>query len=386
MAETSVNTSESTLENAPLPFASVIGQEKVRRALKRIISNDRLSHANLFLGYTGTGRLALAIELARVLNCSNGSTESSLNDCNCRSCMNIRGWKHPNLFPVFPLPKLDKDKGEAAEKALNEILSVKRKDPYNPFNLTGSGQILIDQVRELRNRLTLTPDRKGIRTIVIQPADRMTEQAANALLKILEEPPDKCCLILIAESTHNLLPTIVSRCQVLQFSSLTVEEITGALVQRNDLSINEARIVARMAEGSFTRALTLVEDDITAKLNEAVGFLREAVTGNAPETVKTIENWLEQGNRLDIADRLKYINMWIKEAIIFQAFGAEDAGRHLSTTGHEEILTRMASRYRIDSLESAWHEVEEARLAIYSNANISTVLVALALRIRRILT
>ena len=222
MAEAITNIQLSDSDTDKLPFPSIIGQVEARRILWKALRHKRLAHAYLFTGMEGVGRMALALELARVLNCSQDPLVSATEDCDCRSCVNIRNWRHPNLIGLFPLPNIDKDKGEEADRVFAEIIALKSSDPYAPLKLVGTGRILIDQVREIRSRLSLTSDRIGKRVVIIQPADRMTDEASNAILKLLEEPPDDCCLLLITESIRLLMPTIVSRCQVIRFAPLKI--------------------------------------------------------------------------------------------------------------------------------------------------------------------
>lgn len=369
-------------------FPEVIGQERVKRLFTRIIRSGRLAHGYLFVGPDGCGRLAMALELGRTLNCPAGGTAPEGKPCSCDSCRRFRKLLHPNLHLIIPLPRLTKKGDEAvAGEALMEFISKKGADPYAPPPQTasGTGQILIDHIREIRNQLSLVQDRPGVRIVIIDPADRMTEEAANALLKHLEEPPERCCLILVAGSTRDLLPTIVSRCQFVRFAVLSRGEIAAALTARRALPAAEAAAVARLAAGSYTRATVLVEGETTGRLETALRFLRAAARGHAPELTALADEWTRSGSRRELTDRLGYISIWLQDALTWNICGeTERKGRQLIME-QDRVVERIASRYQASRIGLALHEIEEAQLAIEANINPALTLLALGLKMRRIL-
>ncbi len=367
-------------------FPLVIGQKGLKIGLSKILDGGRLAHAYLFVGPEGSGRLAMALEIARTLNCTRSDPLESRYGCDCKSCCNILKWQHPNLYPIFPMPPSDKDKGAAAQKLLDEILATKTKEIYAPLKLTGTGQILIDQIRELRSKLSLTMDRPGVRTIIVQPAERLRDEAANAFLKLLEEPPDNCCLLLISESTRELLPTIVSRCQIMRFPPLLREDIYDGLTTRLGVQPEIAESASRLAIGNFTRAMALVKGDTAEKLEESLKFLRASATGNAAKISEIVDSWSSREARIETEEKLTYAGLWIRDALAWQAFHGESIDDLLSITDQNTVIEKMAARYSVEQLASAWRTLEESRQAIDDNSIISLALTALAVRIHRILT
>jgi len=381
-------------------FNAVIAQEHVRRILQKALANDHIAHAYLFTGPDGVGRLNMAIELARVLSCERDPVESAVMGCDCISCNNMRRLQHPNLTLLFPLPSTGKsgnesnDKGrgksvrikqeELAAEAYKRICDDKAADPYSLLSIAGSGLIRIEQIRELRNRMVLTMDRRGIRVVIIQPADHMNIYAANALLKLLEEPPDRCCLILIANSTRSMPPTIVSRCQIVSFSALPIAAIANDMQLRRSVSIETAESVARLAGGNYAYAILLLEESMATQLDESLNFLRAAVTGHTEKISAFIDEWGRSKSKQEIVRRLNYIAIWLKDALVTGSFADEEVQTYLSTTDRQDIIQKIAFRYQTDQLCSAWRETEEARLDIDSNAIPALVLTAFALKIHRI--
>lgn len=368
-------------------FPSVLGQFNLKQQIARILSGDRLAHAYLFTGSEGSGRLSMALEIARTLNCTNADVSTRQYGCECNSCRHIYSWQHPNLYPVFPLPRLDKldeNKEPVAQKVLQEILSAKAENCYAPLKLTETGRILVDQIRELRAKLALAMDRPGVRTMIIQPAERMRDEAANAFLKLLEEPPDNCCLILCTESTRYLLPTIVSRCQVIKFPPLSRTEIREGLIDRFDLTPDAAETAARLSMGNFTRAMGFADGEISNILQDGLEFLRAAVAGNAPKVTKIAE-LSSREERSAVNSRLSYTATWIRDALAWKAFGSEDANRFLAGGNQDNATEKMASKYNNKQLYKTWQAIEEARQIIDENVNVSLVLIALSVKIQRIM-
>ncbi len=365
-------------------FPTVIGQVKVKQLLHKILMSNRLGHAYLLSGQPGSGRTALALELARIVNCVN-DIEKSISGCDCQSCKMIYSWHHPNLFPIFPLPPLDKDKGEPARKALESFLDSKAADPYGKLIITGTGRILIDQIRELRNRLSLIQDRKGIRTVIIQPAGRMNAPSSNALLKLLEEPPEQCCLLLITDSVRNLFPTIVSRCQILPFVPLTTDVVEQSLIDRDGIPSKQAKAAAMLSEGNYTRALTLADEGTETKLEISIEFLRAVAMRDSGKMNSIIERVANQREQSEIMYSLRFVEIWLKDAMTWQLYSQDDTKPPMSIMGQENVIERLASRYSLKSLEGALYEVEQTRLILDTNANVHLALVALGLKIQRIL-
>ncbi len=384
------------------PFPSLIGQNQPRDLLMRVIRSGRLAHAYLFIGPEGTGKRALAIELARVLNCPKG-VEIAAFGCDCHSCVSMMKWRHPNLLTIFPLPRLDKDKGESSDKALAAILSQLEANPYTPVvysvpreseidptrearkkGPSESREILIDHIREARNKVSLAPDRDGMRVLFIHPADAMNDESANALLKLLEEPPDKCLLILTAESRRGVLPTILSRCQQIWFSPLPEEIIAEALISRNGIDPDRATTIASLANGSFTHALELLTHQTGEMTADSLEFLRSAAVGNVAKIAESVEKWLEDATRTDVKDRLDITNLWLLDALttIASSNGSKPFALRIPNSGPSVV--KMGERYGAEKLLKAMSELEEAKLAIDANAMQSLALTALAIKLKRI--
>lgn len=205
-------------------FRDILGQERVLAFLRRALAQKQVPSALLFLGGEGVGKTSTARALAQALNCQAPLPDQDA--CGrCPACRLFAEGCYPDYWEILPL-------GEGLQP-----------------------QIRIDQIRELRRRVGVTPVAGGWRVVLIKPAEALNEAAANAFLKTLEEPPLHNLLILTATGETDLLPTIVSRCRRLTFAPIPQEIILAELQRRRGLEPAPARLVAGFHAGSLGRAL-----------------------------------------------------------------------------------------------------------------------------------
>ena len=205
----------------------MLGHEWAVTLLKEHIALDRLRHAYLFTGPEGVGRRTLAVRLAQAVNCSNPPAPGEP-CCKCRPCLQIGRMQHPDLAVV---------RGEG-----------------------NSGMIKVDQIRELQRSLALAPYEARYRVAILVRFEQAHPSAANALLKTLEEPPPQVLLVVTAESAESLLPTIVSRCEVLRLRPLSLEAASQGLQARWGLPPETAHLLAHLSSGRPGFALRLHEE------------------------------------------------------------------------------------------------------------------------------
>ena len=211
----------------PQRFSEVVGQQHVTATLENAIKNNRVAHAYIFSGARGVGKTTTARILAKALNCAKGPTVEPCNECD--SCREI-----------------------AAGTSLDVI------------EVDAASNRGIDQIRELREMVRYAPASSRYKVVILDEAHMLTDEASNALLKTLEEPPDKVIFVLATTQPEDLLETIRSRAQHFHFRALTFSEIVGALeriAQKEGLSIDSGAlaVLARAAEGSLRDALSLLE-------------------------------------------------------------------------------------------------------------------------------
>ena len=211
-------------------FKSIVGQEKAVRFLKESLLAGRLSPALLFAGPSGVGKRRVARELAKALNCPSAKDGEPCDACG--NCRRIDEKNHPDVVEL-----------DFAKQA--EWLDEK------PERQTA---IKIDAIRMIDRQASLKPAEGAFRVVMFDPAQELTEEAANALLKLLEEPPPRFQMILIAEDETALLPTIRSRCALVRFSRISSGDIARHLKAEGQLPPEEAEAIAARSGGSLARA------------------------------------------------------------------------------------------------------------------------------------
>lgn len=227
-----------------MAFNDVAGNEGVKKILRLALERGRVPNSLVFAGPEGVGKRAMALALAKALNCAAPAPDG----CDdCPSCRAIDAGNHPDVMTLTV-----------------EIQKVK-----------------VEQAEIVRQMAYLRPMTGRKRVFIIDDAKDMSAQAANSLLKVLEEPPSFCHVILITDSPHLLLPTILSRCRILPFSAIGREEIEKSLAAR-DFSPEQARILALLVNGNLDRARELDWDEVQA-LRESAWTLFEALSsGDRP--------------------------------------------------------------------------------------------------------
>jgi DNA polymerase III subunit delta' len=281
------------LQIANKPF---YGQHQAKNLLGRSLATDRLAHAYLFRGPEGVGKQLFARGLTAAVNCkqSNGLSACGI----CSTCKKFAAGSHPDFLLVSP------------EK----------------------GAIKIGQIRKLIKKLSFAPYEAETRVVLIEDVHTMRQEAANCLLKTLEEPPRDNLLILTADSAGNVLQTIISRCQTIPFYALTFEETTEILMgQDAQLNAESAMLLARLAEGSPGRAQLFQRRDLVARWKNLLALLVDQGANEAKD-VGEILRMAEDMAALkeDLPHLFSLIRLWIRDCL-FDIHGQPVASGTLNT-------------------------------------------------------
>lgn len=272
-------------------LSPAVYQPKIWPKLVSIRNNQRVGSAYLFTGLSGSGKEALALEFATLLNCENAGEQSCEK---CPSCIRFRSLQDERLKLVFPLPT--KESGEspgedplkglsrAEERFLLEAIPKKAKDPFCKIEITRARKILISSVRELRRTLYLKSSTKGRKMVLMFQAHTLSRgdgSSANALLKILEEPPADTTIILITDHKATLLPTIISRCQQIDVPPMPDEAVVSIL-KSDGLDREKSELVASLANGDIHKARFLADknlDELASSVEDIVNTLTKQDAG-----------------------------------------------------------------------------------------------------------
>lgn len=249
-------------------FSDILGQEHLKNHLTHSVDNGRIPHAQLFVGPEGCGTLPMAIAYAQYILCSNHAGENTGGNEVCN--LKFKNSSHPDLHFAFPVATNDKIKSHpVSNHFMEEWRQLLNEQPYgNLFDLyqllgieNKQGQIGVDEAQDIVKSLSLKSYEGGYKVMLIWMAEKMNSSAANKLLKLIEEPPNKTVFILIAEDEEQIINTIKSRCQILHFPPLTEVIIKEALIKNYQIDEATAAKIARQANGNYNKACDLIYHD-----------------------------------------------------------------------------------------------------------------------------
>ena len=366
----------------------VIGQRRVKDLLRRTLASKKVAHAYLFFGGEGIGKDAAAIEFARALNC----TVDSVDPCGeCPSCKKIEILQHPNLKLIFPLPVGKNEKsGDNPTEVLSqdqitvvqEQLRLKAENPYHRISIPKANFIKINSVRDLRRDAAMSAFEGGKKVFVLSNAETMNAEASNSLLKTLEEPSSDSVFILTASQKEQLLETIISRCQLVQFDPLSEGEIREALMGRQNAEAEQAALVARLARGSYSAAREMLSVDMVAQRQEVVQFLRFVLGSQKIPLATDIERIGFSGDRSAVERWLKLLEVWLRDALVLREHGEKE----LLNIDHIKDLKSFNQKFPRADLVAALDSVEQSVALVGKNVYLPLVLTSLAIDLKRSLS
>jgi DNA polymerase-3 subunit delta' len=286
-----------------IDFSNVIGQQKVKSILTRVMQRNCLGNAYLFVGPEGSGKNAMAIEFAKLLNCRR-AVKRPCQDCD--ACRQIGALTHPDFRFVFSAPK------DLKEPDHIQHIRKLAENPYASSAYSSTTEILIDKIRELKKVSNLRLYNAKVKVFVISEAERMRHEAANSLLKLLEEPPEDLTLILTTSRIDKLLPTVISRCQVIKFSPLSREEIKGKSISEG-VDEKQAEILSRLSMGNYRKAQELTQDDFNAVRDQAWQVLMTATVEDRIMQLDSIGELSKGKSRGEIKELFLSVLNWLRD-------------------------------------------------------------------------
>lgn len=248
-------------------FRDVIGHEEIKQRLISSLQAGRISHAQLFAGDTGTGSLALAIAFAQYVFCTGKKGTDSCGEC--PSCKKMQKYIHPDLHFVFPVVKSPKVKNPVSDEYITDWRNLVCKSPY--FNIedwyaamgvedNAQASIYTEESSYILRKLNLKSFESDYKIMIIWLPEKMNQECANKLLKIIEEPYDKTLFLLVAEHPAQIIGTILSRTQRITIPPLEKDQIKQHLITEKGINEQKADEYAHVASGSWTKALRLLDE------------------------------------------------------------------------------------------------------------------------------
>lgn len=322
-----------------MSFRDIIGQESVVNFLQQALRTQRVSHAYLFLGPSGVGKMLTARTLAKALNCQVEKDDS----CDlCSSCQKIDRNLHPDV----------------------KILSPEGRS------------LGIEQVRTLQKEISFRPYEGRFKIFILEAVERITHQAANCLLKTLEEPPGEAVLILITSSMATLLPTVVSRCQLARFRLLNSLELEKVLQDKFKFPADEARLLAALGGGSLEKSLSFKTNETLNSRKEMENCWKEIQKVKFPGIFRQIEEFSR--NREKAQKFVDFLTLWFRDLLVLRESGKEE---YLLNPDYQHWLKTQVSLFSTSRLIEILKELEETRQLLSRNVNIRLALEVLLLKI-----
>ncbi len=311
-----------------MSFNKLQGHDLQKRILRKAVRLNRISHSYLFHGIEGIGKKQAAVEFARLLNCLNKAEnlEDDLYECSCISCSKI-------------------DKGIHPDVKLYEYPGVKN--------------IKIDNIRnDIENQIFLSPYESRYKVFILDSAERMNTNAQNAFLKTLEEPPQQSVIILISSAEHRILPTILSRCQILNFTPLSQNDLKEYLTRYTELDSESAEIASRLSSGSLGKALRIDSEylEFRKEIINSLATLENYQLGSVTEIVGMLDKKFGIDDIDSMREFFDLLTHWIRDLILIKINCGE---KYLTFTDMTEQSEKFAGKRDTRSLIAKLNEVEK---------------------------
>ncbi|HVZ41137.1 MAG TPA: hypothetical protein VHI13_17795 [Candidatus Kapabacteria bacterium] len=374
-----------------MSWDSVLGQRRAKRLIRTALGSGRIPHAWLFTGPEGIGKDAMAIETAKVLRCDAPLENGTVACGHCHGCTTTSALQNANVRFVFALPsgKSEDSRGDSPMMKLSdaeitliqEQVALKAADPYHNISIPRANQIKISSIREVKRDIGFVATESGWRIVIVSEAHQMGEEAANAFLKTLEEPSPRTLLMLTTSNRERMLPTILSRCQEIRFDLLTDDEIADALVARQGAERTPAGLVAKLAEGSYSRAVELLSGDLNGLRFDVVSFFRTALRRSPVALHAEIERLTASVDRVHIERMLTLLALWLRDVLVHRLTGSE-----AMIVNHDQIkdIQSFNTRFAHTPVDRMIAAVEHAVQSVRSNAQIPLVFTVLAMRLEEL--
>lgn len=370
-----------------MTFASIPGSDYIKLKLIQSVRENKMPHAQLFEGRDGALNLPMALAYATYLHCLNrGETDA----CgNCSACSKNLKYIHPDTSFVFPLGNVKGDKDEDRFKA--EIMKTWRlfllEQPFGNLNDWSSyyggedkqSSISREESREIIKTLSLKPFESPFKVMIIWQPEYMHPSAANGILKILEEPPPNTFFILVTNNAERLLPTIISRTQIVQVPLLTDEEVEEQLKQNAQLEESRISEIVQLADGNLNMALKLIEQTVDLNNDRFSLWMRSCFKKDYAKLLEITDDFHEL-DKLSQRTFLQYSLSMLREVVLYLA-GAKEINR---AKGRElKFVQDFSKVLDVDKVTESSKHIGEASYFLERNGSAKMIFLDLSLQLSK---
>lgn len=399
-----------------MSFINVIGQEVARRHLIDMVAQNRLGHALLFLGKEGNGSLALAIAFAQYLVCNkvnplgnskpvepdlfgtleetaieNESSPIPQDACGeCAACIKAEKLVHPDIHFSFPVITKKTGSPPISDDYINEWREFIAEYPYgNIYDWlqfiaadNKQGNITAKECNEINHKLSLKAFESKTKVLIMWMPE-LLGNSGNKLLKLIEEPPPDTLFLFVAEDDQAILPTILSRTQLIRIPALSNVEIEQALMTRANISKERASQIAGVSEGNYREALHLLQH----AEEDWQGLIRDWLNTIMKDALQQQVKWIEEISRLGREKQKQFLRYFIhllQQAIKMQFIPEFETHFHIPDN-ERDFARRLNNLCGADALEAIVNELDKATFYIERNANPKMLFHALSIRLNYII-
>ncbi|MGB2698441.1 MAG: DNA polymerase III subunit [Candidatus Zixiibacteriota bacterium] len=357
-----------------MSFDNVVNQSLVKKILKGTLKKDKLAHAYIFYGEPGVGKWALGLELAKAVNCE----RDSFDPCNsCNSCEKISRFIHPDVKMIFPIPSTNTT--EERERFKTE----KSEDPYTIVKFNRVANIPVDDIREMQKGLNLKPYEGKKRVVIISDVEKLSYSASNSLLKTLEEPPPNSLLILTTSNLNALLPTVISRCQLLRFQRIPNNQLEAELKKRLQLDSESVSYYVKISRGSLGQAISLAKGETKEIRNLGMEFLHLIRKDEPLDIVEFVESAVKVYGRESMVELFEFIISFLRDVYITIELKER---KELINSDFEVQIDNLSKDFKdTDRVEEGIKLSEKIKRDCQSNVNLRLALLSFYIKLRQIL-
>ncbi|WP_010522796.1 ATP-binding protein [Aquimarina agarivorans] len=374
-----------------MQFQDVLGLDHIKNHLQTSADQGRIAHAQLFCGANGSGTLPMAIAYARHVLCATAADKSS-----CQQ--KFDSLSHPDLHFVFPVTTNDSvKKHPVSDLFLTDWRTFLAKNPYASifewYQHIGvenkQGIINVDEAAQIVKKLSLKSYEGGYKIMIIWMANKMNTATSNKLLKLIEEPPAQTIFILITEDKEQIIQTISSRCQILEFPPLGIGAIAEGLKKATTISEIDAEKIANRAQGDYNKALQLLQNNSSEIQFETwfITWVRAAFKAKGNKAViNELIKWSEgiAANGREIQKKfLNYCIDFFRQALLTNYKSESLVFLEPQTANFD--LAKFAPFVHGNNIEAIFEALEEALYHIERNGNSKIILTDLSIKLTRLL-
>lgn len=370
-------------------FKEIIGQNQIKKRLIQSVKENRIPHAQMFVGPEGNGKLALALAYGQYINCTN-RTESDSCDI-CESCKKYKKYIHPDLHFIYPVVKTEKFKEPINSDYIDKWREYIIGTPYPSYEKwlqqiadeNKQGMIYVYEGKELIRKLNQKAYEADYKVVIIWMPELMNAECANKILKIVEEPPSRTVLLMVTENDEQIISTIKSRCQLIRIPKIADNDLESALAVHLEIGNNNPSNITRLARGNYLKALDILRDDEIRQFNHAnfTTIMRLSYSRDILETLKWTDEMARIG-RVRQKSFLKYCGEFLRENFLMNLKEPELV---YMNDNENSFSVKFAPFINENNVINLFKEFDQSYKDISMNGNAKIIFADMALNITKLI-